>query len=789
MKDMEIIGFGETEELNENDEDEEIMDIKKKASKKSGGFQSMALSYPVLKGILKRGYKVPTPIQRKTIPLALEGRDIVAMARTGSGKTACFLIPLFEKLKTRQAKTGARALILSPTRELAMQTLKFIKELGKFTGLKAVVILGGDSMDNQFSIIHENPDIIVATPGRFLHICVEMDLRLNTIEYVVFDEADRLFEMGFGEQIHEIANRLPETRNTLLFSATLPKVLVEFTKAGLSDPVLIRLDVESKLPEELSLSFIICRPEEKLAVLLALLKNIIANDSQTVIFAATMHHVEYLHQILDKAGISNTFIYSNLDPSARKINAAKFQMNKVKTLIVTDVAARGIDIPHLDNVINFNFPAKCKLFVHRVGRCARAGRTGIAYNIITPDEYPYLLDLHLFLGRSLNIVSSSGTSNDKEYIIGKMPQAMIEEELAELINWHNSSTDLKNMEKVCDNAYERYIKSRPAASSESVKRVKELNINSAGIIPEYSNINPATIDILTKMKQYRPQGTIFEIDKKTCSLDYKIMKEKRAFHKENILNFHKKMETLEAKKKEAAKDLSQKTILPKSSENEINEAFNKVVVPKKRNIEDLYKNTKKKKRLAKKDEEFYIPYSAPDKHTENGLAVNNFTTEAEKVQLDLMADNEESLRLQTQLKKWDRKKKKMITINNDPKAGKIRTESGAWIPATYKTNRYTQWKEKSKIDAVDDEDSEEESPKLQKYACFDIKKEKRLVTVQTDANTHWARHNQKIKEKVKGKSELKRPEQILKARKLLERKKRRNGRKGRKGQKKGGKSR
>ncbi|XP_046821436.1 ATP-dependent RNA helicase DDX54 isoform X2 [Vespa crabro] len=734
----------------------------------------MALSYPIIKGILKRGYKIPTPIQRKTIPLALEGRDIVAMARTGSGKTACFLIPLFEKLKTRQAKAGARALILSPTRELAMQTLKFIKELGKFTGLKAAVILGGDSMDNQFSIIHGNPDIIVATPGRFLHICVEMDLRLNTIEYVVFDEADRLFEMGFGEQIHEIVNRLPETRQTLLFSATLPKILVEFTKAGLSDPVLIRLDVESKLPEELSLSFIICRPEEKLAVLLALLKNIIANDSQTVIFAATMHHVEYLHQILDKAGISNTFIYSNLDPSARKINAAKFQMSKVKTLIVTDVAARGIDIPHLDNVINFNFPAKCKLFVHRVGRCARAGRIGTAYNIVTPDEYPYLLDLHLFLGRSLNIVPLSSTSNDMEYIIGKMPQAMIEEELAELINWHDSSTDLKNMEKVCDNAYERYIKSRPAASSESIKRMKELNINSAGIIPEYSNINPATMDILTKMKQYRPQGTIFEIGKKTGSLDYKVMKEKRAFHKDNILNFHKKMETLEAKKEEAAKNMFQKTTLPKSSENEINEAFNKVIMPKKRNIEDLYKNTKKKKRLATKDEEFYIPYSAPDKHTEDGLAVNNFMTEAEKAQLDLTADNEESLRLQTQLKKWDRKKKKMITINNDPKAGKIRTESGAWIPATYKTNRYTQWKEKSKVDAMADEDSEEESLQLQK--------------LQTNVNTHWARHNQKIKEKVKAKSELKRPEQILKARKLLERKKQRNGRKGRKGQKKGRKS-
>lgn len=176
----------------------------------------------------------------QTIPLVLEGRDVVAMARTGSGKTACFLIPLFEKLKVRTAKAGARALILSPTRELATQTIKFLKEIGRYTGLRSAVILGGDSMDDQFSAIHGNPDVIVATPGRFLHVCVEMELKLSSIEYIVFDEADRLFEMGFGEQLNDIVNRLPDSRQTLLFSATLPKVLVEFAKAGLSDPVLIR---------------------------------------------------------------------------------------------------------------------------------------------------------------------------------------------------------------------------------------------------------------------------------------------------------------------------------------------------------------------------------------------------------------------------------------------------------------------------------------------------------------------------------------------------------------------
>ncbi|KAG7208122.1 hypothetical protein KM043_009693 [Ampulex compressa] len=770
MEGAELVGFANPRTIADSNEEQDISSIKMKASKKSGGFQAMGLSFPVLKGILKRGYKIPTPIQRKTIPLALEGRDVVAMARTGSGKTACFLIPLFEKLKTRQAKTGARALVLSPTRELALQTLKFIKELGKFTELKAAVILGGDSMDNQFNLIHGNPDIIVATPGRFLHICVEMDLQLKNIEYVVFDEADRLFEMGFGEQISEITNRLPESRQTLLFSATLPKVLVEFAKAGLSDPVLLRLDVESKLPDELTLSFIVCRPEEKLAILLCLLKNILKDDSQTVIFAATMHHVEYIHQILDKARISNTFIYSNLDPSARKINAAKFQTGKVRTLIVTDIAARGLDIPHLDNVINFNFPAKSKLFVHRVGRCARAGRTGTAYNIISPDEYAYLLDLHLFLGRPLCIVPPSGFKESKEGAVGKMPQNMIEEELSELITWHNNSTDLQNMEKVCNNAYQQYIRSRPGASSESVKRIKELHISQAGVIPEYSDVSPKTIDLLTRMKNYRPQGTIFEIGAKASSTDYQVMKAKRMFHKENILNFRRKTEESQAINLTVEKDTLKKRSLPSSTTDEINAAFSQVVVPKKRNLEDLYKVSKKKKRSLR-EEEFYIPYTASDKHTEDGLAVNSFNTQADKEQMDMTADTEDGRRLQTQLKRWDRKKKKFITVDNDKNVGKIRTESGVWIPATYKTNRYSAWKEKSKVGALEDDSDDEESPQMQK--------------LHTTANTHWARHNQKAKEKVKTKRELKKPEEILKARKLLERKRKRNGRKNRKGQKSG----
>merc|ERR1719187_1020002 len=284
----------------------------------------MGLSHEVFRGVMKKGYKVPTPIQRKTIPLIMDGRDVVTMARTGSGKTACFLVPLFERLKCRKAVKGARALVLSPTRELALQTLRFAKDLGRFTGLKFECVLGGDSMEKQFAAIHENPDVLFATPGRFVHLCLEMGLRLESVEYVVFDEADRLFEMGLEEQLREILSRLPDSRQTALFSATLPKMLVDFAKAGLSDPTLVRLDVETKIPDTLKLAFLQTVTEGRDCALLHLLTHTIPASQQTIVFAATRYHVEYLQVLLALAEIPATYIYSNLDPAARKINAAKF---------------------------------------------------------------------------------------------------------------------------------------------------------------------------------------------------------------------------------------------------------------------------------------------------------------------------------------------------------------------------------------------------------------------------------------------------------------------------------
>jgi len=246
-----------------------------KVAKKAGAFQSMGLNAVLLKAITRKGFNVPTPIQRKTVPLIMDGQDVVGMARTGSGKTAAFVIPMIEKLKSHSAKVGARAIVLSPSRELALQTLKVVKEMGRGTDLRSTLLVGGDSLEDQFSSMASNPDIIIATPGRFEHLKVEMGLELSSVKYVVFDEADRLFEMGFAAQLTEIMHSLPTTRQTLLFSATLPKSLVEFARAGLQDPKLVRLDAESKIAPGLQSAFFTVKKGEKEASLLYILQEVI----------------------------------------------------------------------------------------------------------------------------------------------------------------------------------------------------------------------------------------------------------------------------------------------------------------------------------------------------------------------------------------------------------------------------------------------------------------------------------------------------------------------------------
>nr|XP_034334375.1 ATP-dependent RNA helicase DDX54 [Crassostrea gigas] len=777
---MEVVGqkhlqqiFIQDKEDADSDSSQELQDTRKwlteqnRKKKKSGGFQSMGLSHGVYKGVLRKGYKIPTPIQRKTVPLIMEGKDVVAMARTGSGKTAAFLIPMFEKLKTHTAKSGARGLILSPTRELALQTLKFTKELGKYTGLRAAVVLGGDKMDDQFAALHENPDIIIATPGRLMHVLVEMEKKLKSVEYVVFDEADRLFEMGFQEQLHEIIHRLPESRQTVLFSATLPKLLVEFAKAGLHDPTLLRLDVETKLSEQLKQSFFRCREEDKPAILLYILKHVIDLDQLTVVFAATKHHVEYLHMILTYAGIDSTYIYSSLDPSARKINVAKFQHKKVKVLIVTDLAARGIDIPLLDNVINVNFPAKSKLFVHRVGRVARAGREGYAYSLVAQDEVPFLLDLYIFLGRSLTIASQLKNVEDKDGVLGDVPQTVVDEEEEQLRLWHKDHIDLINMKKVVGNAQKKYLRSRPLPAKESIKRYKQIqSTDNIGLHPvfakECSTEEQQKNELLNALKAYKGHSTIFETNTSSKNRSFDVMKHKRAFHQTVIQKKTKQVTDL----KDAESDDSDRgeTEQPMADEENVKETFRTVIGGKRKANNKLFDPQRKKKRKQEsiRDEENYLHYRPKDFQSELGLSLGtSFDKEATGAVLDLRDEINKSKPMSN--KRWDRKKKKFVTTN-DNAAGKkkIRTESGAMISASYKSRAYKDWLNKNKMANANDSGDEEEEHETN---TGNQDNSYRLKVIGTKRR-NWHTKLKEEEDQKRNRTELKHKEEILKQRKI-----------------------
>ncbi|KAJ7309611.1 hypothetical protein JRQ81_007665 [Phrynocephalus forsythii] len=704
---------------------QEMVRAQNKKKKKSGGFQSMGLGYPVFKGIMKKGYKIPTPIQRKTIPVILDGKDVVAMARTGSGKTACFLIPMFEKLKARSAKTGARALVLSPTRELALQTLKFTKELGRFTGLKTALILGGDKMEDQFAALHENPDIIIATPGRLVHVAVEMKLKLQSVEYVVFDEADRLFEMGFAEQLKEIISRLPENRQTLLFSATLPKVLVEFARAGLTEPVLIRLDVESKLSEQLKLSFFHVRPDDKPALLLYLLRTVVKPQEQTIVFVATKHHTEYLKELLTAQGVSCTHVYSSLDQTARKINIGKFAHGKSSVLIVTDLAARGIDIPLLDNVINFSFPAKAKLFLHRVGRVARAGRSGTAYSLVAPDETPYLFDLHLFLGRPLILASLHEKPTDRDGVFGRVPQSILDDEESLLQTDHERSQELYNLRRISENAQKQYQKSRPGPSPESIKRVKETDFSQLGIHPLFSlrfeDDEMERLKFVDSIKTYRSKATIFEINATNKTLASDVMRAKRL--RDRVLIDRHQRKQQEKLSLAAAKAANPKSPPPaaeeepeeeeEEEEEHIQDVFSSIVGGKRKQAPAGETSRKKKKRKVSGplDEAFYIPYRPKDFDSERGLCISGegsaFEQQASGAVLDLMGDENQSMNKNKHLLKWDRKRKRFVGQTGQEDKKKIRTESGAYISSSYKSNLYEKWKKRNKIDEQDSDGEDE----------------------------------------------------------------------------------
>ncbi len=646
----------EEDQLNDNDDDEESASNRPKKFS-AGNFNSMGLMPSLLKAIQRKGFRQPTPIQRKCIGPLLEGHDVVGMARTGSGKTAAFVIPLVQKLKAHSVKVGVRALILAPTRELAMQTQMFLQIMAKFTDLRSVVLVGGDAFDSQFTQLASNPDIIVATPGRLLHLCVETKLSLGAVEYVVFDEADRLFELGFAEQLNELLSLMPSGRQTALFSATLPASLVEFAQAGLSSPKLIRLDAESKLSEDLACHFLACSTANKDAALLYLLKNVI-NPAQelTIVFAATKHHVEYLQELLKSYGYPVGYIYGSMDQEARELAITNFRSGRWSILIVTDVAARGIDIPLLDVVINYDFPGKAKLFVHRVGRAARAGRSGSAYSLMASDELPYLIDLQLFLGQGLVIGDTDGNdASSSNLVIGTFLQEWLDNEQEGIRSKLDTVPFLSDLKAVTLNAYKLYHRTRAPATPTAHTKAKELHTKlgkSAGALhPIFAGKVGAAVkeqaSMISAIRGYKPKQShlAFELSKRGSQIP--------------------------SMQKQKPSSPSPSPSLTSESEDEHQEHAT------------VYK-----------DNEFYMPYTKVDDFTaaqERGYSVkDSFMAQAKNAVFDLGVGNRDTRSALS--KNMDRSRKNQLANQK-----RIKTESGSSLPGTFKAGLYEKWQKKTHL--------------------------------------------------------------------------------------------
>ncbi|KAL8902565.1 MAG: hypothetical protein Q9207_004583 [Kuettlingeria erythrocarpa] len=744
--------------------------LKGKTVKKGGGFQAMGLNATLLKAITRKGFSVPTPIQRKTIPLVLDGQDVVGMARTGSGKTAAFVVPMIEKLKSHSAKVGARALILSPSRELALQTLKVVKEFGKGTDLKCVLLVGGDSLEEQFSFMAENPDVIIATPGRFLHLQVEMSLDLSSIRYVVFDEADRLFEMGFSAQLTEILHSLPQSRQTLLFSATLPRSLVEFARAGLQEPHLVRLDAESKVSPDLQSVFFTMKSAEKEGALLHILHDIIRmptgrtdsaarrkdinpettskkrkrgdlepssrkdspTEHSTIIFAATKHHVEYLTTLLRHSGFAVSHVYGSLDQTARKMQVEYFRTGVTDILVVTDVAARGIDIPILANVINYDFPSQPKIFVHRVGRTARAGQKGWSYSLLRDSDLPYVLDLQLFLGRRFIVGRDAvDTPNYAEDVtIGSLVRDQVEKNCEWVGKLLDEDADLPQLREVAGKGEKLYMKTRNSASSESVRRAKQL-INAKSWMGLHPLFNDETDrkeyereKMLARVSGFRPPETVFEIGQRGGGSEAaEVMKKRRIA----IDAKRKRLEKLEryvpdeegvapgsevantAEEEDGAAP-AQELDLDSGSESEMEVTLTQPSSGKGNGTDnDPFK-----------DSEFFMSYTptAINVAEDRGYGVHsgsyntasqnsNFLEAARGVTMDLNNDDgakgfAEPSRPSGM--RWDKKNKKYVARANDEDGSKgkamIRGESGQKIAASFRSGRFDAWKKANRIEKL-----------------------------------------------------------------------------------------
>ena len=367
-------------------------------------FDSFSLHPRINAGISAAGYSTPTPIQLRTIPAIIEGRDVMGLAQTGTGKTAAFVLPILQHL-LKGPRGKLRVLILSPTRELAEQTHSAITLLAGHTGLRSLTLYGGVSAQPQINKLRSGAEIAVACPGRLLDLMNQKVLSLNSIEILVLDEADRMFDMGFLPDIRRILAALPAKRQTLLFSATMPAEIRALATDILHRPVTVEIG-SSRPVETVSHAIYLVDQTQKTEMLLALLR--LSGSGQVLVFTRTKHRAKKLSQQLVKSGVSATSLQGNLSQNRRQEAMDSFRSGRVKVMVATDIAARGIDVSQITHVINFDMPDTAEAYTHRIGRTGRMTRLGTALSLATQEDQPMIRTIERLLGRSLERRKISG---------------------------------------------------------------------------------------------------------------------------------------------------------------------------------------------------------------------------------------------------------------------------------------------------------------------------------------------------------------------------------------------
>lgn len=369
-------------------------------------FKELDIIEPILKALNEKGYTNPTPIQEQAIQPALRNRDILGLAQTGTGKTAAFAVPIIQQLyldKTNGRKREIKALILTPTRELAIQINDSLSDYNRYTGIRHCVIYGGVNQNAQVNQLKAGIDILVATPGRLLDLMNQKFISLNAIRHFVLDEADRMLDMGFIHDIKRLLPKLPKEKQTLFFSATMPASIAELSGSILKHPVLVKVTPVSSVVNTIDQYIYFVEKQEKKDLLIKILKQ--DEDKSVLIFSRTKHGADKIARILGKSGIDSAAIHGNKSQNARQRALSDFKSQKIRTLIATDIAARGIDINNLELVINYDLPDVAETYVHRIGRTGRAGNTGTALTFCADDERKMLTDIQKLTGKKLMVSS------------------------------------------------------------------------------------------------------------------------------------------------------------------------------------------------------------------------------------------------------------------------------------------------------------------------------------------------------------------------------------------------